>query len=189
MPLYSSFLAFHVSRNLKIAMNPTKSTKLSTTSIRSSLFHYIWKVFESMWLEIDHQVNGSWNFFTFNFKLKMAPFLCYLYALIPSLRSARVLSCFEFKRKLFSFLGDKLVAHASKNQRYRTPQNVNVTLRYPPSGFGNFIITYVKITVNQTSDAGNAYFSSGGINQHFVEILVQSFNTYQMDYSTLVYGK
>lgn len=83
--------------------------------------------------------------------------------------------------------GDGVVAQTSKNQRYKTAQNVKVDLRYPASGFGK-LVTYVEITVNQTSTQGSAIISSGGFGQHFIGLTIYAQNTYQMDYSAVVYG-
>lgn len=79
------------------------------------------------------------------------------------------------------------MAHTSKNQRYPTAQNIMVDLRYPASGYGK-LVTYVEISVNQTSAEGSAVISSGGFGQHFIGLTVYAQNTYQMDYSAIVYG-
>lgn len=90
-----------------------------------------------------------------------------------------------FLRKNLS--GDAVVGHTSKNQRYPTFQNVKVDLRYPASGYGK-MITYVEIAVNQTSTQGYAQITQGDVGQHFIAISVYATNTYQMDYSAIIYG-
>lgn len=44
--------------------------------------------------------------------------------------------------------GDRLVGQGSKNQSWRTPQNVATTLSYPTSGLGAQV-SYVAIQANQ----------------------------------------
>jgi Transcription activator MBF2 len=79
------------------------------------------------------------------------------------------------------------VATTTKKQKWAKPQNVTVTLQYPSSGYGA-TLTYLYVTVNQTSALGRAYVISGGIGQRFVQLAVESDFTYTMDYSVFFYG-
>lgn len=46
--------------------------------------------------------------------------------------------------------GDRLLATASGNQSFGTPQDVALTLSYPKSGVGG-VVTFVQVDVDQVS--------------------------------------
>jgi hypothetical protein len=93
-------------------------------------------------------------------------------------------------RKLseFSVLGDIVVANASDKKKWPTSQNVTTTLAYPNGGGNGAFLTYILINCEQSSNLGRAYITSGGIGQHFVQIVIEAQVTSYFNYAAFFYG-
>lgn len=50
------------------------------------------------------------------------------------------------------------------------------------------VVTYIDITVLQTSNVGRAYIASGGLEQRHVTIVVEANNTNTFNLDALLYG-
>lgn len=67
-------------------------------------------------------------------------------------------------------------------------QNVTTTLTYPSSGGNGAFLTYVLINCDQSSNIGQAYVTYGGINQHYIQIVVEARVTSYFNYAAFFYG-
>ena len=85
-------------------------------------------------------------------------------------------------------VGDQLVASDSGYNSWATPQNAHLNLYYPTSGVGA-VISYLEITVSQSSTIGRAILLSGGIGQRSINVVVEANNTYWLGYSAVIYGR
>ncbi|XP_058443114.1 uncharacterized protein LOC131425321 [Malaya genurostris] len=83
--------------------------------------------------------------------------------------------------------GDNLVAVDGYNMTWPSPHDVVLKLTYPRSGVGA-VVTYVQITVVQSTNVGKAVLVAGGIGQRFFQINVEAYSTYLFNYSLQVYG-
>ncbi|XP_011177159.1 uncharacterized protein LOC105208808 [Zeugodacus cucurbitae] len=83
--------------------------------------------------------------------------------------------------------GDSLVAQIADAFVYEEPKDVTVQLTYPQSGTGS-IVTYVEISCEADSSAGNAYVIAGGIGQRFISIVLESTQTETFFYSAQFFG-
>uniref|UniRef100_A0A182MBD2 Uncharacterized protein n=1 Tax=Anopheles culicifacies TaxID=139723 RepID=A0A182MBD2_9DIPT len=82
---------------------------------------------------------------------------------------------------------DRLVGLASNQQSWSTPQDVKLDLQYPTAGVGA-VVTYVEVTVNQSSSAGRGYIVSGGIGQRNIRIVIEAYGTLFFNYEAAIYG-
>lgn len=64
---------------------------------------------------------------------------------------------------------------------------MTLRLNYPAAGTGA-VITYLEIVVDQTSDKGRAYVTSGGIGQRSIGVIVEALSTVQFTYVATIYG-
>ncbi|XP_055382216.1 uncharacterized protein LOC129612572 [Condylostylus longicornis] len=83
--------------------------------------------------------------------------------------------------------GDRLVARGQDGQNWPTPRDVQLTLRYPTSGVGA-IVSYIQVTVDQSSNIGEGYIIAGGIGQRFVTFVIQARSTSHFHYTAEIYG-
>ncbi|XP_062556052.1 uncharacterized protein LOC134220914 [Armigeres subalbatus] len=83
--------------------------------------------------------------------------------------------------------GDQLVSTTQDYSSSDTLQDVALYLRYPESGTGA-VVTFVEIVVNQSSNQGHAHIVSGGVGEHFIELVVEAYGTSYFQYSVQVYG-
>lgn len=109
-----------------------------------------------------------------------------------------------------------MVATATYNNEWPTPQQVRSTVRYPVDGIAS-IVTYVGIVVDQvihtlrpkkiifgealhflklffisfasqSSDQGQAYVISGGINQRSIAFVIEATDTLYFKYNAEIYA-
>ncbi|XP_055298544.1 uncharacterized protein LOC129566529 [Sitodiplosis mosellana] len=83
--------------------------------------------------------------------------------------------------------GDRLSATAGASNQWSTPQNVKLTLAYPRSGVGN-VVTYVQVIVEQSTNLGRGYVTSGGIGQRQVTIIIEAQSTLYFKYNAEIFG-
>ncbi|XP_031627889.1 uncharacterized protein LOC116343792 [Contarinia nasturtii] len=83
--------------------------------------------------------------------------------------------------------GDRLVASGSQNEQWSVAQNISQKLTYPRVGIGS-IITFVQITIAQSSSLGRGLVSSGGIGQRQISITIDALKTLHFRQNTYVYG-
>ncbi|CRK95679.1 CLUMA_CG009137, isoform A [Clunio marinus] len=84
--------------------------------------------------------------------------------------------------------GDSVVANGSNKRKWSIPQNVTTTLSYPSSGGNGAFLTYILINCEQSSNLGRAYVTSGGVGQHFIQIIVEAQVTNYFNYAAFFYG-
>lgn len=80
------------------------------------------------------------------------------------------------------------MANAANKNKWAQPQNVSTTLTYPNPGQQGAFLTYILINCDQSSTLGSAYVVAGGVQQHFVQIIIQAQVTTYFNYSALFYG-
>lgn len=85
-------------------------------------------------------------------------------------------------------IGDVVVANVSNKKKWAQPQNVTTTLSYPSSGGQGAFLTYILINCEQSSNLGRAYVTSGGVQQHYVQIVIESQVTTYFNYASFFYG-
>lgn len=71
------------------------------------------------------------------------------------------------------------------------PMKPKLVVMYPKAsqaGLGK-IVTYVLISVDQSSPEGEAWVSEGGIGQRNIEIYIVGYNTYFWKWDVSIYGK
>lgn len=69
--------------------------------------------------------------------------------------------------------------------------NAKLVVMYPQAsqaGLGK-IVTYVSISIDQSSPLGDAWVSEGGIGQRNIEIYIVGYNTYFWKWDVSIYGK
>lgn len=81
-----------------------------------------------------------------------------------------------------------VVANGSDKKRYSVPQNVTTTLTYPSSGGNGAYLTFIQVNCEQSSNIGQAYVTSGGVNQHFIQIVIEARVTNYFNYAAFFYG-
>lgn len=81
----------------------------------------------------------------------------------------------------FLFLG-------SDQKKWPSSQNVTTTLSYPSTGGNGAYLTYILINCEQSSNIGNAYVTQGGVQQHFVQIVIETSFTNYFNYAAFFYG-
>lgn len=86
------------------------------------------------------------------------------------------------------FSGDVVVATNGDKKWYDEPMNVTYNLFYPLNGGDGAFLTYIMINVNQTSPIGQAYVTSGGINQHNINIVLEANVTTFLNFDAFMYG-
>jgi hypothetical protein len=84
--------------------------------------------------------------------------------------------------------GDAVVANVNNKQSWPVAQNVTTTLTYPSSGSNGAFLTYVVINCDQSSNMGEAWVSYGGVNQHFIQIIIDTRITTYFNYAAFFYG-
>nr|AYV99543.1 venom polypeptide [Dolopus genitalis] len=84
-------------------------------------------------------------------------------------------------------LGDRIVTQGNNNFNYPQAQDVRTNLNYPANGIGN-VVSYVEIFVDQTSNIGTAYVTSGGIGQRHISIVLEAKRTFRFSYRAAIYG-
>lgn len=88
----------------------------------------------------------------------------------------------------FYISGDTLVASGGKNNQFQQLTNFKLTLAYPSPGQVGAYLTYVIINCDQSSDTGDAYVSSGGINSRAIQIVIEAKSTTYFNYLASFYG-
>ncbi|XP_058064185.1 uncharacterized protein LOC131213952 [Anopheles bellator] len=83
--------------------------------------------------------------------------------------------------------GDRLVGLSSDSKFWSTAQDVKLDLQYPQAGVGA-VVTYVEVTVDQSSQAGTGYVVAGGIGQRFVRLVIEAYGTQHFTYTAAIYG-
>ena len=76
----------------------------------------------------------------------------------------------------------------SDQKKWPSSQNVTTTLSYPSNGGNGAYLTYILINCEQSSNIGNAYVTQGGVQQHFVQIVVETSFTIYFNYAAFFYG-
>lgn len=66
--------------------------------------------------------------------------------------------------------------------------NTRLKVWYPKSGTGK-IVTYVYITLEQSTPLSDAYVTEGGIGQRKIELYVLAYATNFWKYDVSIYGK
>ncbi|XP_055711294.1 uncharacterized protein LOC129806611 [Phlebotomus papatasi] len=80
--------------------------------------------------------------------------------------------------------GDRHVAYARGVNSYPSLRDVTATVRYSGA-----IITYIQVSVTQTSNLGRVYTTSGGIGQRSIVFVVEARSTLQFNYNVDIYGR
>lgn len=93
-----------------------------------------------------------------------------------------------FNEKDFFASGDSVVANASNKKSWPQSQNVTTTLSYPSPGTTGAFLTFVLINCEQSSNLGNAYVTYGGVQQHFIQIIIETQVTSYFNYAAFFYG-
>lgn len=94
----------------------------------------------------------------------------------------------SFYLKFFDWLlGDRLLGSDSQVQQWTTAQNVTQTISYPKTGVGS-IISYIEVVVEQSSNLGRGYVTSGGIGQRQISITIEANKTTIFRETTQLYG-
>ncbi|CAO1336481.1 unnamed protein product [Diamesa tonsa] len=76
----------------------------------------------------------------------------------------------------------------SDQKKWPSSQNVTTTLSYPSTGGNGAYLTYILINCEQSSNIGNAYVTQGGVQQHFVQIVIETSFTNYFNYAAFFYG-
>jgi len=83
--------------------------------------------------------------------------------------------------------GDRLVATAAGSNSWTSAQDVKLALSYPKTGIGA-IITYLQVIVEQSTNIGRGYVTSGGIGQRQITVVIEGNQTLYFKYSSEIYG-
>ncbi|XP_052873322.1 uncharacterized protein LOC128278628 [Anopheles cruzii] len=83
--------------------------------------------------------------------------------------------------------GDRLVGLSSDSKFWSTAQDVKLDLSYPQAGVGA-VVTYVEVTVDQSSQVGTGYVVAGGIGQRFIRLVIEAYGTQHFKYTAAIYG-
>lgn len=84
---------------------------------------------------------------------------------------------------------DKLVAQKSDFTSYAGPRDVQLVLTYPSNGGQGSIVTFVQVEVNQSTNKGRGYVSSGGIGKRSIQIVIEAKKTTYFEYNASIYGR
>lgn len=83
--------------------------------------------------------------------------------------------------------GDGIVGSAAFNQTYNN-QNVTAVLTYPQTGTGA-LINYFDILLQLSPNAlTKLYVTSGSINQRFMTLVIEAYNTNILNYLVRIFG-
>ncbi|XP_055296746.1 uncharacterized protein LOC129565661 [Sitodiplosis mosellana] len=93
----------------------------------------------------------------------------------------------KFSNENECYPGDRVIATNSQNQQWTVAQNVTQNITYPRSGVGA-VITYIEIVVNQSSNLGRGFVTSGGIGQRQIVITIEAQKTLYFLQTTTIYG-
>ncbi|XP_031627888.1 uncharacterized protein LOC116343790 [Contarinia nasturtii] len=83
--------------------------------------------------------------------------------------------------------GDRVVASDSQIQQWTAAQNVTQNITYPKTGVGS-IISFVEIVVEQSTNLGRGYVTSGGVGQRQISITIEAQRTTLFRQTTQIYG-
>lgn len=89
---------------------------------------------------------------------------------------------------MITLVGDAVVANISNKKTWPVAQNVTTTLSYPSNGGSGAFLTYILINCEQSSNIGQAYVTYGGINQHFIQIVMEARVSTYFNYAAFFYG-
>uniref|UniRef100_A0A0K8TRJ5 Putative conserved secreted protein n=1 Tax=Tabanus bromius TaxID=304241 RepID=A0A0K8TRJ5_TABBR len=84
--------------------------------------------------------------------------------------------------------GDHLVGRAKGGQTFILPVFVSIKFQYPKSGVGA-LVTFVQCVVEQLLNAGKGYIISGGVGQHHITFVLESYFTTYFYFDCNIYGK
>ena len=76
----------------------------------------------------------------------------------------------------------------SDQKKWPSSQNVTTTLSYPSTGGNGAYLTYILINCEQSSNIGKAFVTQGGVQQHFVQIVIETSYTTYFNYAAFFYG-
>jgi len=62
-----------------------------------------------------------------------------------------------------------------------------LTLQYPTSGTGA-VLTFIRVTVDQSTNIGQGYVVAGGIGQRAIIIVIEAYSTTYFNYVAEIYG-
>ncbi|XP_059617153.1 uncharacterized protein LOC132262047 [Phlebotomus argentipes] len=80
--------------------------------------------------------------------------------------------------------GDFYAAYARGTNSYGSPRFVSVRINY-----SGYIVTYIQVSVQQSSNSGRAYVVSGGIGQRSIGFIVEASSTTQFNYNADIYAR
>ncbi|XP_031628629.1 uncharacterized protein LOC116344295 isoform X2 [Contarinia nasturtii] len=83
--------------------------------------------------------------------------------------------------------GDRLVATAAGSNSWTSAQDIKLTLNYPKTGIGS-IVTYLQVIVEQSTNIGRGYVTSGGIGQRQITVVIEGNQTLYFKYNAEIYG-
>jgi hypothetical protein len=82
--------------------------------------------------------------------------------------------------------GDSLILKYKHENHWNRPTNKSFDVYSPVTGGKN--LTFVDITVVQTTSIGHSHIIDGGIGENFIVIRVNGTNTTTMDFISQFYG-
>lgn len=92
-----------------------------------------------------------------------------------------------FVSKFPIILGDRLLAQDQAQQSWSKPQDVTKNLYYPQHGIGA-VVTYLEISVDQSTNLGQARVIGGGIGQRHISVVIEARSTLYFAYRAQIYG-
>ncbi|XP_037939160.1 uncharacterized protein LOC119672227 [Teleopsis dalmanni] len=84
--------------------------------------------------------------------------------------------------------GDSLILRFTDEAQFTKASEVEVLLRYPEKGTNGNTITAIEIYVTASSEDADAWFTEGGINKSYAEILLECNKTVNFSYEIYIYG-
>lgn len=84
--------------------------------------------------------------------------------------------------------GDRLVLYETDSFSFESLQSVAVPVIYPIDSDYGAVVSYVNVSVNQTSELGDAFFVYGGIGEREIGFIISAVDTNKLSYIVEIYG-